>query len=140
MLLLILCLILILLSIIPLIIFIKNKQYKFLALSIITIVLFVIFLVSIKVIMPLIPHNDVSKEDRVLLEKYISDNYGLELKVKKSEISHRGNIGINPGIEYIFVLENSNGFEYHLNIDELYEVDLKTILSRNPELSLIQMK
>ena len=107
---------------------------------IIIIVFLITLFIIIKFIISLIPHNDVSKEDRALLENYIFENYGLELKITESEIIHRGDIGINPGIEYVFVLKNSNGFEYRLSIDEPYEVDLKTILSENPELSLIQMK
>lgn len=145
MMLLLVCLILILIGIIPLIKFLKNKQvfskYKnvFILLIAIIVLLITLFII-IKFIIPLIPHNDVSQEDRALLENYILDNYGLELKVTKSEIIHRGNIGINPGIEYNFVLKNSDGFEFRLIINELAEIDLKTILSANPELSLIQMK
>lgn len=138
--LLILCLILI----IPLAFFLIKKQlfrkYKFLTPLIIIIVLLITLFIIIKFIIPLTPHNDVSKEDRALLENYILDNYGLELKVTESEIIHRGDIGINPGIEYVFVLKNSNGFEYHLSINELAEVDLKTIISGSPKLDLIQMK
>ena len=142
--LLLICLIVILIGIIPLIMFLKNKQifkkYKFLTPLMIVIVLLITLFIIIKFIISLIPHNDVSKEDRALLENYIFEKYGLELKVTESEIIHRGDIGINPGTEYVFVLKNSDGFEYHLSINELAEVDLKTILSENPKLDLIQMK
>ena len=142
--LLLICLIVILIGIIPLIKFLKNKKifkkYKFLAPVMFIIVLLITIFIIIKFIIPLIPHNDVSKEDRALLENYIFENYGLELKVTESEIIHRGDIGINPGREYVFVLKNSDGFEYHLSINELAEVDLKAILSENPKLDLIQIK
>ena len=143
--LLLVCLILILIGIVLLVIFLKRKQIfskynNFFTLLIVIIVLLITFFIIIKFIIPLIPHNDVSKEDRNLLESYILNNYGLELKVTESTIIHRGNIGINPGIEYNFVLKNNDGFEFRLNINELAEIDLKTILSANPELSIIQMK
>lgn len=139
-------LIIILICIVPLIIkliksktFKKNQKTMFIILTI-SIILLITSFVIVNFIIPSIPHNDVSKEDRLLLESYILDNYGLELKVTESNVSHRGNIGINPGIEYYFVLKNKNRFEYRLDINELYEIDLKTILSKNPKLDLIQMK
>lgn len=117
----------------------KIKSIKILATFIIIITLFGVSFAGIKIYKQL-PHNEVSKDDRLALESYIQDKYGLELKVKESEVIHRGDIGINPGIEYVFVLKNGMGFEYHLNINRYSEMDLKTILKENPDLNLIQMK
>ena len=103
-------------------------------------ILIIIFAIITKSILPLIPHNDVSKEDRILLEQYILDKYNLQLTVTNSEIINRGDVGINSGIEYFFILKNKDGFEYSLKINKVYEADLKTILSQNPELDLAQMK
>jgi len=60
--------------------------------------------------------------------------------VKESTVSHRGDIGINPGIGYFFVLQNSMGFEYQFYINRFVETDLQDILAEKPELDLIQMK
>ena len=143
--LLLICIIVLLVCIISLFKILKNKKiivkHKKIILTLFSIIILLITIfIIIKIILPIIPHNTVSKEDRILLEKYILDNYGLELTVTESEIIHRGNIGINPGIEYVFVLKNSMNFEYRLNINEYYEVDLKSILAENPELNLMQMK
>ena len=143
--LLICCIIIFLVCLIPLLIFISKKKFiskhkRLFSILTVFIILLTIFFITIKFLLPILPHNDVSKEDRILLKTYILDKYGLELTVTESEIIHRGNIGINPGIAYKFVLKNSAGFEYCININKLYEVDLKSILSETPELELIQMK
>lgn len=144
MLLLILCLIILvcITTIIPK--FIKenkiNMQKKKIILIFIAIVVLVsIFFTGMKIYQQL-PHNEVSKADRIALESYILDNYDLKLKVKESTVSHRGDIGINPGIEYFFVLQNSMGFEYQLSINRFAETDLQDILVEKPKLDLIQMK
>lgn len=116
---------------------IKNKK---IIVILITIVILIGFgFCGVKIYQQL-PHNEVSKDDRIVLESYILDNYGLELKVKESTVIHRGNIGVNPGIEYIFILQNDMGFEYHLDINRYAEMDLRTILAENPELDLVKMK
>ena len=145
MLVLLLC-ILVLVCIIPIFKVIKDKKVNIKNRRVIIFIISIIVLVaigfgSVKIYQQL-PHNDVSKEDRIALEEYILDKYGLELKVTESTISHRGNIGINPGIGYYFVLKNSMGFEYRLNINSYTDVkiDLKTFLAGNPELDLVQMK
>lgn len=144
MLLLILCLIIFacIITIIPKVIKenkinIQKKKIIVIFMSI-TILVSIVF-VSVKIYQEL-PHNEVSKADRIALESYILDNYYLKLKVKESTVSHRGNIGINPGIEIFFVLQNSMGFEYQLYINRFAETDLQDILVEKPELDLIQMK
>ena len=85
-------------------------------------------------------NNDVSSDYNHILENYIKENYNLELKVKESTIIHRGDIGINPGIEYIFTLEDKNKTKYTLSINEMSELDLPFILTKNPELNIIRAK
>ena len=137
-----LCFILIVICCIPLIKYLNSKQLinKSIIILIVVITLLIAIYLIVKFIVPILPHNQVQKEDRILLEKYILDKYGLELRVTNSTISHRGNTGINPGIEYVFTLKSNNDIKYSLDINYIEELDLKTILSRNPELSLNQMK
>ena len=87
----------------------------------------------------IIPHNEVSSEDRNVLEEYIKSNYNIDIKVIESKVVHRGDIGVNPGVEYIFVLKNDN-IKYSLNINSYGDIDLKSILEGNPELELIEVK
>ena len=145
MLVLLLC-ILVLVCIIPIFKVIKDKKVNIKNRRVIIFIISIIVLViigfgSVK-IYPKLPHNDVSKKDRIAIEEYILDKYGLELKVTESTIAHRGDFGINPGIGYYFVLKNRMGFEYRLNIDSYTdaEIDLKKFLAENPELDLVQMK
>lgn len=117
-----------------------NMQKKKIIIIFISIVVLVsIVFAGVKIYQQL-PHNEVSKADIIALETYILDNYDLELKVKETTVSHRGDIGINPGIGYLFVLQNSMGFEYQLYINRFVETDLQDILAEKPVLDLIQMK
>lgn len=117
----------------------KMNNKKILTVFSIIIILVIIIFCGVKIYQQL-PHNEVTTDDRLALESYILEKYGLELKIKESKIIHRGDIGINPGIEYIFILKNSKGFEYRLSINRYEEIDLKSILKEKPELDLVQMK
>lgn len=117
---------------------IKNNKFLIIFSSIVVLIIIVLGIIGF---FQHLPHNMVSKEERNILENYILNNYGLQLKVIESEIVYRGDIGINPGSEYNFVLKNSMGFKYRLNINTFScNVDLKTILSENPQLNFIQME
>lgn len=117
---------------------IKNNKFLIIFSSIVVLIIIVLGIIGF---FQHLPHNMVSKEERNILENYILNNYGLQLKVIESEIVYRGDIGINPGSEYNFVLKNSMGFKYRININTFScNVDLKTILSENPQLNFIQME
>ena len=118
----------------------ENTKFKKALLIFITIVILAVVCLLGVILYKNLPHNEVSKGDREALETYISNKYGLDLRVTESKIFDRGNIGINPGVEYKFVLKNSMGFEYQLSINRIIHMDIKTILSENPEFNLVQIK
>lgn len=117
---------------------VSKKQLLFTFITII--ILIIIILVTINIFKHL-PHNMVSLEERESLETYIFEKYQLKVKVTESEIVHRGNIGDNPGSAYFFILKSDKDFKYSLYINTYVDdINLKTILQKNPELDLIQIK
>lgn len=127
----------IIILIILIFVFIKHKKKVF---TLFTVIILLSVIIGVIANIPY-HHNDVSKSEREILEKYIQNNYGLELTIIESTVIHRGNIGDNPGREYYFVMKNNMGFEYRLNIDSLSDNgDINSILKESPKLDIQQMK
>lgn len=58
-----------------------------------------------------------SKKEYRVIEEYIYNEYKLQLETKEFNIVYRGDIGINPGKEYIFKLQDKAGNQYEARID-----------------------
>ena len=80
----------------------------------IVIIISIIIILVIGIFIVIQNNND---GDNLLIEDYIYINNGLKLKVISTDIIQRGDIGINPGKEYVFIMKDKKGKKYRVSVD-----------------------
>ena len=85
------------------------------------IILIVILTVGLLIGKNIIRHfkGNISKKDLQSVEKYLSEKYNMQLKIKDYNYYDNGPLGINAGLHYTFKFKEIDGFEMNAKLDYL---------------------
>ena len=83
------------------------------------IILIIILTVGLLIGKIIIRHfkGDINKEDLLSVEKYLSEKYNMQLKIKDYKYYDNGSLGINSGVHYTFKFKEIDGFEMNAKLD-----------------------